>query len=121
MYKVENNKIIVRDLNNFNITHILECGQVFRFKKLDDGSYISYSLDKKAIITLCDNRVEIETNDVDYFVNYFDLNTNYDCIKKNLSKFDILKDPIKYGYGIRILRQDLFEMIISFIISKQSM
>lgn len=117
MYKVENGKIIITKLQDFNITHILECGQVFRFKKISEGHYISYSLDKKAEIITYNDRVEILTNDADYFINYFDLDTNYGKIKKDLSKFDLLKEPIKYGYGIRILKQNLFEMVISFIIS----
>ncbi len=117
MYKVENGKIIITNKLDFDITHILECGQVFRFKKLAEGHYIVYSLDKKAEIITYDSHVEILCNDTEYFVNYFDLNTDYSQIKKDLSKFELLKEPIKYGYGIRILKQDLFEMIISFIIS----
>ena len=46
--------------------------------------------------------------------NYFDLNRNYSEIKEKLSKID---ENIKYGEGIRILNQDLWETIISFIIS----
>ena len=50
--------------------------------------------------------------------NYFDLNRNYSEIKEKLSKIDEnVKLSIKYGEGIRILNQDLWEMIISFIIS----
>lgn len=117
MYKIEEGKIIITNKDSFNITHILECGQVFRFKKLGDLHYVVYSLDKMAEVKTHKSKIEITTKDVDYFVNYFDLNINYNLIKKELSKFDILKEPIEYGYGIRILQQDLFEMIISFIIS----
>lgn len=117
MYKVENNKIIITNTADFNTTHILECGQVFRFKKIAEDTYIIFSLDKVAKIVTYQDLIEIETTDVDYFVNYFDLDTDYGKIKQDLSKFEILKEPIKYGYGIRILKQDLFEMIISFIIS----
>lgn len=49
---------------------------------------------------------------------YFDLNTDYEKIKERLSKIDeYLKTSIEYGKGIRILNQDLWETIISFIIS----
>ena len=51
-------------------------------------------------------------------IDYFDLNTNYSEIKKNLSTIDeYLKESIEFGDGIRILNQDLWECIISFIIS----
>ena len=49
---------------------------------------------------------------------YFDLNRDYESIKNKLSKIDeYMEESIKFGYGIRILNQDLWETIISFIIS----
>ncbi|MGN1208384.1 MAG: DNA-3-methyladenine glycosylase family protein [Christensenellales bacterium] len=115
-YLVKNNKIIVTNCCEFNITHILECGQIFRYKNLGDH-YEVISKNKKAKIFSFADRVEIETNDPAYFVNFFDLNTSYSLIKEKLSKFDVLKPAIDFAYGIRILNQDKFEMIISFIIS----
>ncbi len=91
---------------------ILTCGQVFRYERYD-GGYNVYSKDKKCFA----KGNEIFSDDANYFVNYFDLNSDYDEYKKELSEFDELKDPIRVGGGIRILRQDLFETIISFIIS----
>ena len=50
--------------------------------------------------------------------NYFDLDRDYEKIKERLSKIDInMEKSIEYGKGIRILNQDLWETIISFIIS----
>ena len=49
---------------------------------------------------------------------YFDLKRDYKKIKEELSKIDEnMKTSIEYGKGIRILNQDLWETIISFIIS----
>jgi len=118
-YILQNNKIIVKNLSEFNITHILECGQVFRYTKLNNNpDYQVFSLNKSAIIKTFYNRAEIITDDVKYFVNYFDLNTNYTQIKQNLINDNQFLAPIiNSAYGIRILRQNAFEMIISFIIS----
>lgn len=115
-YHVKQNKIIVTNLSEFNIKHILECGQIFRYKNLLDH-YEVFSLNKKAKIFTFDDRVEIETKDINYFINFFDLNTSYTKIKEELSKFNILSNSIEQAYGIRILNQNEFEMIISFIIS----
>ena len=61
---------------------------------------------------VCDGKIE------EIVADYFDLNTNYEEIKCKLSKIDnYLKTSIEYGNGIRILNQDLWETIISFIIS----
>lgn len=115
-YYLEKDKIVVTNLSEFNITHILECGQVFRFEKINND-YIVFSGEKQAKIKTFADRVEIYSNDNNYFVNYFDLDTSYTNIKNELSKYEILKPMIKSAYGIRILKQDPIEMIISFIIS----
>lgn len=116
IYKIEGNKIIIENLEEFNITHILECGQVFRFNKLEDG-YLVISGSNCAKITQKENSYEITCSDINYFINYFDLDTNYTQIKASLSKYSELKPMLEYGYGLRILKQDPSEMIISFIIS----
>lgn len=116
IYSIENNKIIINDLQDFNINHILDCGQIFRYEIVENEAKV-YSLDKFAKIKTYADRVEIQTTDIDYFVNFFDLKTDYSKIKNELKKDEFLTNAIKYGYGIRILKNDLFEMIVSFIIS----
>ena len=119
MYRIENNKIIISDNSSFNAKHILECGQVFRYKKADFG-YEVYSLNHKATINCQKDSTIIYCDDVNYFINYFDLNTNYAKIKVALSKDEILNKAIAYGSGIRILRQNPLETIINFIISSNN-
>ncbi|HBB44790.1 MAG TPA: hypothetical protein DCZ34_01525 [Clostridiales bacterium] len=117
-YKVLDDKIVVYDKNCFNAKHILECGQIFRFKQLANDDYVVFSGDKKAQILEKQNCYEIVCSDVLYFENFFDLNTDYQTIKGELSqKFSILNEACQYGHGIRILKQQPFETIISFIIS----
>ena len=114
-YNVKNNVIEIEDLSEFNIKHILECGQVFRFKTTPFG-YEVHSLYHKARIS-CHKTVKIECDDVKYFINYFDLDENYDTIKQKLKQNPLLEFAIGSGEGIRILRQNPIETIISFIIS----
>ncbi|MFA5450164.1 MAG: DNA glycosylase, partial [Clostridia bacterium] len=115
-YSNPDGKIIVDDLKDFNPKHILECGQTFRFSQTDTG-YKVFS--KKYICSLIydKTRVIIDSNNTDYFINYFDLNRNYSAIKLALSGYPNLQKAINYGSGIRILNQDPAETIISFIIS----
>ena len=114
-YTIEKNKITIYDLSDFNIEHILECGQVFRFEKLEN-CYQVYSLNHKATI-FSQKVVTICCDDEKYFEKYFDLNRDYDKIKVALRKDSVLHEAIDFGYGIRILNQDKLEAIISFIIS----
>jgi N-glycosylase/DNA lyase len=113
--------ITISDVENFNIKHILECGQIFRYNKINENTYIVHSLDKETTITKTNSSYTILCNDRDenYFVNFFDLKTNYSLIKEKIRTYNntLFEKAINFGYGIRILKQDPFEMIISFIIS----
>ena len=115
-YKILKNKIIIEGGKDFCPAHILECGQVFCYKKIDD-TYYCYPENKLCKVYLENGQYIIETADVEFFEEYFDLKTNYSNIKKQLADFKELKASIEYGYGIRILKQELVETIISFIIS----
>lgn len=117
MYTLKDNKIIINNLNDFNIAHILECGQIFRYEKLDELHYNVISDKFKAEIIQDNLTATIITNNIEYFVNFFDLDRDYNKIKKSINHTTIMSKAIDYGYGIRILNQNLLETIISFIIS----
>ena len=115
-------RYILKKQNSFELKDIFECGQCFRWNEQDDKSYIGVI--KDAIINVKkENDSIIFTGKCDGDIKevieyYFDLNTDYEEIKQKLSNIDeYLKTSIEYGKGIRILNQDLWEMIISFIIS----
>lgn len=117
-YKVLNNLIQITGKEDFNPKHILECGQIFRFKREEDGSYIVNSLDKQAKIVETEGGFNITTKNPNYFVEFFDLNTDYSQIKKEIvEKLPFMKGVIEKSPGLRILKQDFFEMVVSFIIS----
>ena len=120
--KIKEQEYILKNAKSFELKDIFDCGQCFRWNKQIDQSYtgvfdknvINVSKKGKDVIFkgICEGNIE----DVCKF--YFDLDRDYDEIKKNLSKIDkYMKQAIEYGQGIRILNQDLWETIISFIIS----
>ena len=112
----------IQNLKDFNCTHIFECGQCFRWNKQEDNSYtgvfgnnvlnVKQEGDLVTFKGICDKNIEQVVKE------YFDLETDYSKVKQELAKIDDnLKLSIEYGEGIRILNQDLWECIISFIIS----
>ena len=115
-YHKLSNKIIIEDLSQFDINQILDCGQIFRYFISGNIAEV-VSCNKYAKIVTYGDRVEILTSDIEYFEHFFDLVRDYNQIKQQLSYDQFLAPSIKFGYGIRILNQDLFEMIVSFIIS----
>lgn len=115
-YKIFSDRIEINNISEFNAKHILECGQVFRYKVTDFG-YTVLSLDQKADIYCHKGGIKIFCKNPKYFVKYFDLDTNYGTIKQALSCKGIDEIALQTGYGIRILNQAPLESIISFIIS----
>lgn len=115
-YKIEDNKIIIEKNEDFNPEHILECGQVFRFGKIDNKYYVN-SGKEFAIINENNKNYEIISSNAKYFANYFDLDNDYANIKKILMSDIVLGKVIPFGKGIRILKGDKVEVIFSFVIS----
>ena len=112
----------LKNPKSFELKDIFDCGQCFRWNIEEDGSYtgvfgkniLNVKRDGKNINFkgICDENIE------DIIYDYFDLNRDYERIKETLSEIDEnMKKSVLYGKGIRILNQDLWETIISFIIS----
>ena len=117
-----NNKIEIEIKDSFNLEDIFECGQCFRWNKEND-SYIGVIKDAVVKVKKEKDKVTFEGTSVgnesfkDIIYEYFDLNTDYRELKDILRKVDSnMKEAISFGEGIRILNQDLWECIISFII-----
>ncbi len=117
------NGVVLENIRHFNAQHIFECGQCFRWKPSSDGSYTGIAFGKVINIRSDEenNRVQIlNTNMEDFksiWFDYFDLGRDYGRIKEMLAEDEILRTAIKYGEGIRILKQDPWEMLISYIMS----
>ena len=114
--------LVIKNVKSFNLTHIFDCGQCFRWNKNEDESYTGVVKENVINIKMINNDVYVksfgEDNLKELFNHYFDMNRDYDKIKKSLRKVDEhMEKSILYGDGIRLLNQDLWETIISFIIS----
>ncbi|MBU5676737.1 DNA glycosylase [Alkaliphilus sp. MSJ-5] len=118
----KDNKVILKNIRDFEPKHIFECGQCFRWDLEDDGSYIGVAYGKILNVRKEEDTIVFNNTNIEDFNNiwtsYFDLNNNYGKIKEDLSKDDeVMKDATNFGYGIRILKQEPWETLISFIIS----
>ncbi len=115
-------KLEIEKLETFELKDIFECGQCFRWNIQADGSYIGVFGNNVMQVQMQGNHILFkgicEKNIEETVKEYFDLERNYEEIQSILSNIDgNLKTSIEYGKGIRILNQDLWETIISFIIS----
>ncbi len=122
--KQNGNNVAIFGVENFGLNETLDCGQAFRWKEIDQntwegialGRYLKIGL-KDGIVTLYDCSVE------EYWQkwhSYFDFDRNYCEIISIISKDPTLKVAAEQNCGIRILKQDSWEALCSFIISQNN-
>lgn len=121
----KDNKVILEGVSDFDPKHIFECGQCFRWKDQGDGSYTGVAKGRVINVSREGDTIYLKNTNLEDFNNiwkdYFDLNTDYSKIKNELRNMDeYLEKATEFGWGIRLLRQDPWEMIISFIISSNN-
>lgn len=116
----ENENLILLDVPDFDLEQTFDCGQCFRWEK-ENGGYFGVAKNRALLITKEANRFVLHGTTLDDFNeiwrDYFDLDRDYTKIKTTLQKDKVMKDAIAFGGGIRLLNQEPFECLISFIIS----
>ena len=123
--KVEQVKenVVLTAVTDFNIQQILECGQCFHFDKIDHMEYVTVAYGKMLHIKQEDDKVILYNTSLDEYNSiwrkYFDMDTDYGVIKKTLeSTCEELRNAINEKSGVRILKQEFTEVLLSFIISQ---
>lgn len=119
------NNIELNIVDKFNLEDTFNCGQCFRWKKTDDNSFEGVAFDKYLKITKKTDKIILMNTSKEDFENvwkdYFDLSLNYNYVISELEKInDKMKKICNYSPGIRILKQDPWEALCSFIISQNN-
>ncbi len=125
-YHTDKNNIILYQ-EDFSLDETLDCGQAFRWKKIQseyDCTYTGFFLNKKLTLSQKENSfIFHDTSESDFlniWADYFDLNTDYGELKKIFSRDETLRKACGFAGGIRLLKQDSWECLISFIISQNN-
>lgn len=117
----ENGILKIEKIKNFDTNQIFKCGQAFRWFEEKDGSITNVAHNRIINISNTKDEIIIKNSSLEDFeniwFNYFDLARDYNLLREELSIDEVLKEAMEYGYGIRILNQEVFETIITFIIS----
>lgn len=121
---------MILKIKNLNLKQIAESGQCFRWKqiKIDDNGKLFYAIPAfgKILVAVQDGEdFDFSCSKKEWdkvWKDYFDFTTDYESIEKQIlnGNDDHLKDAFKVGYGVRILKQDLWEMIFSFMVSQNN-
>lgn len=123
-YEIKSNDIIIKDVQCLDIELCLFCGQAFRWVKKDDGSFHGVVKGKSVDIIQSGNEIIFKNTSEEDFENiwkdYFDLDTDYKKITEKISADKYINSAVNEYYGIRILKQDSWEALCSFIISQNN-
>lgn len=113
-------KIIAKN-TNFDLKQTFLCGQCFRWKERENGSFSAIAAGKRITASSRGGEIIIESaHDRKFLEKYFDLNTDYGEYIRRFSVDPVLKAACEGSSGIRLLRQEPFETLISFIISQNN-
>ena len=116
--------MVTRTIENFELSQICDSGQCFRMERKGEGIYSIIAADKYLEAEQHGNECIFycgEDEFEDFWKGYFDLGKDYACYISQIDLDDsYLNAAAQFGNGIRILRQDLWEMIVSFLISQQN-
>lgn len=116
--------MIIKEIPYFDLNQICCSGQCFRMEQKADGRYIIIAGDKYLQVTQDGLHCEFDCEEEEYesfWKEYFDIETDYREYISRINPNDTyLKEAAAFGFGVRILRQDLWEMIVSFLISQQN-
>lgn len=103
-----------------NLDKTFSCGQCFRWDRQDDGAFYGAAYGRTLRLWNADGRVfcNAPEPDLPFWRRYFDLDTNYAALESSFGGFPWLRGCMAYGRGIRILRQEPWEVLCSFILSQ---
>ena len=118
------NFIVIPDVRDLDLEQTLDCGQSFRWEKQNDGSFSGVAFGKYVNISLDGTDMVIKNaapDDEKIWREYFDLELDYGKIRGDISKLHpVLEEAARYAPGIRILRQEPYEALCTFIISQNN-
>lgn len=114
--------VCLHEVEDFSPELIFECGQAFRWRADEKGEYTGIAMgaplrvlrDGDAVVLHCANEEDFDR----VWKGYFDLEMDYADIRKGFENQPKLAPAVEFGCGIRILRQDFWEALCSFLISQ---
>ena len=120
----QNGNIELHEAKNFVLIETLDCGQAFRWQEISPNIWQGVAFGRLLKIGSADGIITLyDTTEEDFNLiwrEYFDLDRNYGEILSALSQNEVLKTAGEFAGGIRILKQEPWEALCSFIISQNN-
>ncbi len=114
-------KTILLSNKDFDLNHTFDCGQCFRWEEVDGGyEGVAGGFWARLVNTPCGIELTTDCEDESFWIKYLDMERDYALIKSKVAINPLMEKAVEYGSGIRILKQEFFETLMSFIISQRS-
>ncbi|MBQ3550127.1 MAG: DNA-3-methyladenine glycosylase 2 family protein [Clostridia bacterium] len=122
--KEKDGNVLVFGVEHFGLKETFDCGQAFRWQALDDNTWVGIALGRKLRVGRNDGVITLYDCTLDEYEakwrGYLDIDRDYGAIINIISENETLKNAAKENSGIRILKQDKWEALCSFIISQNN-
>ena len=114
----------IENIDNLNLAETLDCGQAFRWREVENGMWYGIAYGKELKVSISGTTLTLHnTSEEDYkniWQSYFDLTRDYKQIEALMNQNKTLANMYKLCCGVRVLNQEPFETLISFIISQNN-
>jgi len=118
------NDVVVTEVNHFNLAETLDNGQAFRWRVDEEGTFSGIAHGRRLDVELMDGNLTLKNVTLSEFdtiwKDYFDLNRDYSVLRNMFNNCDNMVKALAFSPGLRLMRQDTWEMLISFILSQNS-
>jgi len=118
------NDIVLREIKHFDLAQTLDNGQAFRWAATGENQYSGIAHGQRLVVEARENNLVLknvtEAEFDSLWCNYFDLNRSYAQLRDTFSTHETLKKALAFSPGLRLMRQEPWEVLVSFILSQNS-
>jgi len=116
--------IVISGINHFNLAQILDCGQAFRWVSAGDGKFSGIAHGRRLDVELSGDILTLKNVTLPEFESiwkdYFDLGRDYSALRNMFDSCPVMSKALAFSPGLRLMRQNTWEILISFILSQNS-
>ena len=120
-YSIRDGEICIPRSDDFSPERIFGCGQCFRWNRQSDGRWVGVAKDRVLSLTEREEGIFLRCSEEDFvriWSDYFDLERDYAALRDRISTDPFTARAVEFGAGIRVLKQDAWEALCTFILSQ---
>ena len=118
------NDTVLAGVKHFDLGQTLDCGQAFRWAATEEGGFSGIAHGRRLDLEMQGDSLILKNVSLTDFEtiwkDYFDLGRSYGHLRQVFQNYDTMTKALAYSPGLRLMGQDPWEMLVSFILSQNS-